>query len=101
MICEKNLRIYKEQSSVQNAKAQVDSFWTIARKVNSGVFRDEVGQSVQDDHTPLNQVGVPSFLLIDFEYPPYHTTGDTLDKCSAESLKTIARAVFDYAYSNH
>jgi Zn-dependent M28 family amino/carboxypeptidase len=101
MICDKNLRIYKEQSSIQNAKSEVDSFWTIARKVNSGVFRDEVGQSVQDDHTPLNQVGVPSFLLIDFEYPPYHTTGDTLDKCSGESLESIARAVFDYSYSNH
>ena len=100
MVCDKDLKIYKEQSSVQNAKSQVDSFWSIAQKINSGVFRDEVKQSVSDDHTPLNQSGVPSFLLIDFEYPPYHTTGDTLDKCSAKSLETIARAVFDYSYSS-
>jgi len=101
MVCDKNLRIYKEQSSAQNAPAQVESFWSTAREINSGVFRDEVKQSVNDDHTPLNQAGVPSFLLIDFEYPPFHTTGDTLDKCSAKSLETVARAVFEYAYSNH
>ncbi len=101
MVCDKDLRIYKEQSSVQNAKSQVDSFWSIAQKVDSGVFRDEVKQSINDDHTPLNQAGVPSFLLIDFEYPPFHTTEDTLDKCSAKSLETVARAVFDYVYSDH
>jgi len=101
MICDKDLRIYKEQSSVQNAQAQVDSFWDIARKVDSRIFQNKVGQSVNDDHTPLNQAGVPSFLLIDFEYPPFHTTGDTLDKCSAKSLETVARAVFEYAYSTH
>ena len=69
--------------------------------MDSHVFQDKVGQSVQDDHTPLNRAGIPSFLLIDFEYPPYHTTGDTLDKCSAKSLETVAHAVFDYAYSTY
>ena len=101
MVCDKDLRIYKEQSSVQNARAQVDSFWNIAKKVDNQIFQDKVKQSIQDDHTPLNQAGIPSFLLIDFEYPPYHTTGDTLDKCSAKSLETVARAVFEYVYSTH
>ena len=101
MVCDRDLRIYKEQSSVQNAQVQVDAFWNIAQKVNSRVFQDEVQQNIQDDHTPLNRVGIPSFLLIDFEYPPFHTTSDTLDKCSAESLETVARAVFEYAYSTH
>lgn len=101
MVCDKNLKIYKEQSSVQSAKAQVDSFWSIARKINSRIFRDEVGQSVQDDHTPLNQVGIPSFLLIDFEYSPFHTSGDTLDKCSPKSLETVAQAMLEYIYAMH
>jgi len=101
MVCDKDLKIYKEQSSVQNAKLQVDSFWSIAQKVDSMVFRDEVKQTINDDHTPLNQAGVPSFLLIDFEYPPFHTTSDTLDKCGAKSLETVARAVFDYVHSNY
>ena len=101
MVCDKDLRIYKERSSVQNASAQVEAFWSIAKKIDSHVFQDQIMQDIQDDHTPLNRAGVPSFLLIDFEYPPYHTTGDTLDKCSAKSLETVTRAVFDYVYSIH
>jgi len=101
MVCDKDLRIYKEQTSVQNAKNQVDLFWSIAQKINSKIFRDEVEQSINDDHTPLNQAGIPSFLLIDFEYQSFHTTGDTIDKCSSESLETVARSVFEYIYSSH
>lgn len=99
MVCDKDLRIYREHSSVQNAPTQVEEFWDIAKKVDGRVFRDRVIQDIQDDHTPLNQAGVPSLLLIDAEYPPHHTTGDTLDKCSATSLETVARAVFDYVNS--
>lgn len=99
MVCDKDLKIYKEQSSVQNAKIWVDSFWNIAKTVNNNVFQDKIGQHIRDDHTPLSQAGIPSFLLIDFEYPPFHTTADTLDKCSAESLATVARAVLSYTYS--
>lgn len=101
MVCDKDLKIHKEQSSVKDAKAQVDSFWSIAQKLNSEVFRNEVGQIIKDDHTSLNQVGIPSFLLIDIDYPPYHTTYDTIDKCSAESLEVVAQAVFEYVYSDH
>ena len=99
MVRDKDLRIYKEQSSTQSAQAQVDSFWNIAKQVDGQVFQDEIGLNVQDDHTPLNRVGIPSFLLIDPEYPPYHTTDDTLNKCSAESLAVVGHAVFEYIFS--
>jgi hypothetical protein len=29
--------------------------------------------------------------VIDFEYPPWHTSADTMDKLSAASLETIGR----------
>lgn len=99
MVCAKNLKIYKEESSVQNAKSLVDSFWNTAKKVNNRVFQDKIGQNIKDDHTPLNQAGIPSILLIDFKYPPHHTTSDTLDKCSSKSLDVIARTVFEYVNS--
>ena len=44
---------------------------------------------ITDDHTPLNAAGIPTIDLIDFEYPPWHTAGDTMDKISAESLQTV------------
>jgi glutaminyl-peptide cyclotransferase len=49
-----------------------------------------------DDHTPLNQIGIPVIDLIDFDFPPWHTAEDTLDKISAESLEIVGRvALYD------
>jgi glutaminyl-peptide cyclotransferase len=45
-----------------------------------------------DDHIPLNVVaGIPTIDLIDFDFPDWHTPGDTLDKISAESLAITGR----------
>jgi hypothetical protein len=49
-----------------------------------------------DDHTPLNEIGIPVIDLIDFDFPPWHTAGDTVDKISAESLEIVGRvALYD------
>ena len=55
-------------------------------------------RDITDDHTPLNEAGIPVLDLIDFEYPPWHTLGDTLDKLSPESLR-ITGAVACYYLS--
>ncbi len=47
---------------------------------------------IVDDHIPLNVVaGIPTINLIDFDYAPWHTPGDTLDKLSSESLAISGR----------
>ena len=58
------------------------------------------GGSVLDDHVPFLEAGVPAIDLIDFEYGSapgrndfWHTTQDTLDKLSADSLQTVGRVV--------
>lgn len=49
-----------------------------------------------DDHTPLNEVGVPTIDLIDFDYPPWHTQSDTMDKLSADSLRIVGSVAVYY-----
>jgi Zn-dependent M28 family amino/carboxypeptidase len=44
-------------------------------------------RDITDDHTPLNEIGIPTSDLIDFDYPPWHTPDDTIDKLSADSLR--------------
>jgi len=55
-------------------------------------------RGMTDDHTPLNEIGIPVIDLIDFDFPPWHTAADTLDKISAESLEIVGRvALYDLA----
>src|SRR5438552_6836583 len=46
-------------------------------------------RDIMDDHTPLNAAGIPTIDLIDFDFAPWHTPDDTIDKLSAESLQTV------------
>ena len=47
---------------------------------------------ILDDHVPINHVGVPTIDIIDFDFPPWHTPADTLDKVSAQSLQIVGQA---------
>jgi glutaminyl-peptide cyclotransferase len=53
-------------------------------------------RDVTDDHTPLNRIGIPTIDLIDFDFPPWHTADDTIDKVSAESLEKVGRVALYY-----
>ena len=47
---------------------------------------------ILDDHSPLQLIAhIPAMDIIDFDYPPWHTSADTMDKLSAASLETIGR----------
>ena len=47
---------------------------------------------ILDDHSPLQLIArIPAMDIIDFEYPPWHTSADTMDKLSAASLQTVGR----------
>jgi glutaminyl-peptide cyclotransferase len=54
---------------------------------------------VEDDHLPFVRAGVPSIDLIDLNYGPenrfHHTTEDTLDKLSPQSLEIVGRVVLE------
>jgi len=58
-------------------------------------FRSYVGISgdyIVDDHVPLNvSAGIPTIDLIDFDYKPWHTPGDTLEQISPQSLEISGR----------
>jgi hypothetical protein len=60
---------------------------------HGAVFVDEQGGPLTDDHLPLQKAGIRAIDVIDFDYGPnnsfWHTTEDTIDKLSAQSLKIV------------
>ena len=47
---------------------------------------------ILDDHVPLQIIArIPAMDIIDFDYEPWHTSGDTLDKLSPDSLRIIGQ----------
>jgi glutaminyl-peptide cyclotransferase len=52
-----------------------------------------------DDHSPLNAIGIPTIDIIDFDYPWWHTAGDTIDKVSAQSLQIVGSVALYYLAS--
>lgn len=91
MIGDADLNIYKEKNS--NA-AITDEIWAVAKELGyEDKFIPEYKFSMLDDHTPFLESGIPAVDIIDFDYPYWHTTQDTPDKVSAESLEAVGRTV--------
>ncbi|MDQ2986472.1 MAG: M28 family peptidase [Armatimonadota bacterium] len=94
MIGDNDLRIPVEPNSLDAAPDLVKRFYANAKAIGLGAtFPTEQQGSIYDDHLPLIAAGVPTMDLIDFSYPHWHTLADTVDKCSAESLGKVGKAV--------
>jgi Zn-dependent M28 family amino/carboxypeptidase len=94
MIGDADQQIYRESNSVNNARKLVDTVWSAAASLGYGNrFPDEIKYPIEDDHLPMQDAGVPSIDLIDFDYPYWHTLADTVDKCSPESLEAVGRTL--------
>jgi Zn-dependent M28 family amino/carboxypeptidase len=100
MIGDKDLQIYQETNSLMRAREVVEGVWDTARRLGyQRAFVPEAKFRVEDDHIPLQDKGLAIADLIDFDYPPWHTLGDTVDKCSPESLQTVGTVVGAWVYS--
>jgi len=91
MVGDSDQRFYFEGNSDPALRAEI---WSAAGTLGFGeFFIPEQKLVVLDDHVPFRDLGIPSVDIIDFEYPHWHTTGDTLDKISAASLERAGRTV--------
>jgi glutaminyl-peptide cyclotransferase len=98
MIGDKDLHIPIESYSQQYAPDLVDRVWTKAEDLGLYVFDRAMGPDVVDDHRELFRVGIPAIDIIDFDYEHWHTTQDTPDKCSPESLGIVGTLLLNLIY---
>lgn len=86
MIGDRDLQIRRETNSTAWL---TDAIWAAARRLKAGDVFVDASTQVEDDHLPFLDAGVPAVDIIDLDYPPWHTAGDTLDQVSARSLQVV------------
>lgn len=104
MIGDKNLEIKREGYSLRFAPDIVDLVWSTAHNLSIHQFVFENQDEIIDDHLPLNQNGIKTINIIDFNYPDdshrfWHTLEDTPDKCSPESLEAVGTVILHVIYN--
>jgi Peptidase family M28 len=91
MIGDADLGIYYESNSDPNLSNEI---WSQAAALGfSDQFIPSPKYSMTDDHTPFLRAGIRAVDLIDFDFPYHHTTADTPDKVSPESLGAVGGTV--------
>ena len=89
MIGKKDLTITLSPDSPSKlAQGIFDASDALGTRSHFGYFRGDI----LDDHHDLNIIGIPTIDLIDFNFPAWHTPGDTLDKVGPESLQIVGQA---------
>ena len=94
MIGDADLNIYLERNSNLEISTQI---WETAADLGyEEAFIPVHKYSILDDHTPFLNAGIPAVDVIDFDYPYHHTSQDTLDKVSAESLEIVGHTILTW-----
>jgi glutaminyl-peptide cyclotransferase len=71
----------------------------IGRELGQGPFtasKPEQWKYIISDHHPFLVRGIPAVILIDIDYPPWHTHGDLPAAMHADSLAAVLRVVATY-----
>lgn len=90
MIGDADLQIHQEVNSVERAPEVVSRVWQVAADLGySQYFIPISREPITDDHIPLLDKGLRVIDVIDLQYPSHHTTRDTMDKISAQSLQIV------------
>jgi Zn-dependent M28 family amino/carboxypeptidase len=93
MIGDKSLDIKPEGNSDPRLRRLV---WNAAKDLGyQAYFLNESISPTEDDHLPFLRQGVPALDIIDFNYPPWHTDDDTMDKLSAQSLEIVGTVLLE------
>ena len=93
MIGDKDLQLYLENNSNPDISHQI---WALGQELGYAQFILEPKYTILDDHVPFLDAGIPAVDLIDFDYPYWHTTADTPDKVSPESLEVVGNTLIQW-----
>jgi glutaminyl-peptide cyclotransferase len=90
MIADRSPRFMRESASTPWL---TDIIWSTAQKLGHGAIFPNASMPIEDDHVPFLNAGVPATDIIDLDYAPWHTEGDTLDQTSARTMQIVGDVV--------
>lgn len=94
MIADSHLDIRRESHSTPWL---TDIVFAQARDLGYRRYFLDSPSSVEDDHLPFVELGIPAVDIIDLDYGPFnlywHTRFDTVDKCSPNSLAVVGDTI--------
>jgi len=99
MVGDRDLQLPMEQNSMRYAPTVMELVWNAAEEIGATQFIHVPGEAISDDHLALNEAGIPTIDIIDFQYPYWHTHQDTADKCSPESLEAVGKVLSFLIYT--
>lgn len=90
LVADKDLQLYQEGNSLVGAPEVVELVWATAKDLGyGGYFISSPRHTLIDDHLELQKAGLRAIDVVDFDYPAWHTTDDTIDKVSPASLQIV------------
>jgi hypothetical protein len=94
MIGDQDLQIFRESNSTASL---TDEIWKIAEEEGYGnILKNEEKYSIQDDHIPFINIGIPAVDLIDFQYDAWHTISDDISQISEKSLAIVGNVLYSW-----
>lgn len=94
MVGDRDLNLYFEHNSDPELQKVI---WDLAGSLGyQDQFIPQYKYSILDDHIPFLQNGIRAIDIIDFDYPYWHTSEDTIDKISSESLEIVGRTIYHW-----
>lgn len=103
MIADQNPIYEMEGHSMSRAPEVVERVWRLAQDMgHGGVFVRRNGIAVLDDHIPLNDAGIRTIDIIDFDYGPgnqyWHTLEDDVAHVSPRGLGVVGQVLTALIY---
>jgi glutaminyl-peptide cyclotransferase len=98
MIADADLQLEQESHSMSTSP-------TLWKRLKTHLLAQKIpfstrSRSIRDDQHPFTTIGIPAVLLIDLSYPYWHTHADTIDKCSAQSMKKVGAALLSWLFTH-
>ncbi len=108
MVGDTNAYFIPETSSEQSASVYVDEIWNTAKTLGLSHFHTDRRTSIDDDHLPLIEAGIPSVDIIDGDLVGHisadpnrkywHTLDDLPKHISRETMDEVGRLMLTLIY---